>query len=154
MMDTKQIRPLTGRKVTGWFFAFFGVVIAVNLVMARLALSTFGGVVVDNSYVASQHFNHWLDATAAQRKLGWQATAERLADGRVAVRLTGTKGAVLTLSGEARHPVGQQPDRELAFVPAGEGRFVSREPLPAGRWRLRLVAGAADAKWRSELDLR
>jgi nitrogen fixation protein FixH len=37
--------------------AFFAVVIAVNLLMARLAISTFGGVVVENSYVASQHFN-------------------------------------------------------------------------------------------------
>lgn len=152
-MDTTQIRPLTGRRVTVWFFAFFGVVVAVNLVMARLALGTFGGVVVDNSYVASQHFNRWLDAEAAQRKLGWQATAERLADGRVAVRFSGTGDAALTLTGEARHPVGRQPDRMLAFVPAGGGRFVTREPLPAGRWRLRLAAQSGAARWRSELDL-
>jgi nitrogen fixation protein FixH len=153
MMDTTQIRPLTGRRVTVWFFAFFGVVIAINLVMARLALGTFGGVVVDNSYVASQQFNRWLDAEAAQRKLGWQATAKRLPDGRVAVSFTGTKGAALTLSGEARHPLGRQPDRMLAFVPAGGGSFVTREPLPAGRWRLRLAAHTAEAGWRSELDL-
>lgn len=145
---------MTGRRVSLWFFAFFGVVVAVNLVMARLALGTFGGVVVDNSYVASQQFNRWLDAEAAQRRLGWSATAGRNADGRVVVTFRGTGDATPELSGDARHPLGRQPDRRLAFAPAGPGRFVSREILPAGRWRLRLAARANKANWRSEFDLR
>jgi nitrogen fixation protein FixH len=40
-------------KFTGWHMttilvAFFGVVIAVNFFMARMAVGTFGGTVVDN----------------------------------------------------------------------------------------------------------
>jgi hypothetical protein len=54
-------RPFTGRHMAMIMIAFFGVVIAVNVLMARFAVSTFGGVVVENSYVASQHFNRWLD---------------------------------------------------------------------------------------------
>jgi nitrogen fixation protein FixH len=50
--------------------AFFAVVIAVNVYMARLASSTFTGVVVENSYVASQHFNRWLDEARAEERLG------------------------------------------------------------------------------------
>ena len=54
-------RPFTGRHMAMILVAFFGVVIVVNLIMARYASSTFGGIVVENSYVASQEFNKWLD---------------------------------------------------------------------------------------------
>ena len=57
--------------------AFFGVVIAVNLLMAHYAVSTFSGTVVDNSYVASQEFNGWLGAARAQRALGWTVEVRR-----------------------------------------------------------------------------
>ncbi len=140
----------TGRHMTAILVAFFGVVIAVNLVMARLAGATFGGIVVENSYVASQHFNRWLDEAAREDALGLHANASRLADGRVAVTI---RGAAAALAGEARHPLGRLPDRDLAFAPAGEGRFVSREALPAGRWRLRLVVTSAGRTWRTEQDL-
>ena len=61
---------MSGRKFTGWHMtgilvAFFGVVVSVNVFMARAAISTFGGTVVDNSYVASQKFNGWLDKAEA-----------------------------------------------------------------------------------------
>ena len=39
--------------------------------------STFGGVVVENSYVASQDFNGWLDEARAERALGWDADVGR-----------------------------------------------------------------------------
>lgn len=146
-------RPLNGRTVTMWFVAFFGVVIAVNFFMARQATATFGGVVVENSYVASQEFNHWLDAAAEQQKLGWSAKAARQPDGRVAVTFSGTGDAAISLKGDAWHPLGRQPDRVLDFARDAEGRFVSREPLPAGRWRLRLEAGDGAAQWKGELDL-
>ena len=48
----KAVRPFTGRHMAAIMVAFFGVVIAVNVYMARLATSTFTGVVVENSYVA------------------------------------------------------------------------------------------------------
>jgi len=55
---------MTGR-FTGWHMtfilvSFFAVVIAVNLTMAHFASSTFGGLVVENSYVASQKYDGWL----------------------------------------------------------------------------------------------
>lgn len=152
-MQGTPARPVTGRKVTLWFVAFFGVVIAVNFFMARQATATFGGVVVENSYVASQNFNRWLDAAESQRGLGWSAEATRLPDGRIEVRFVGTGAAQLALAGVARHPLGRNRDRQLAFQPAGAARFVSRETLPKGRWRLRLKADAGEASWRGELAL-
>jgi nitrogen fixation protein FixH len=71
---------MSGRKFTGWHMtgilvAFFGVVVSVNVFMAQAAISTFGGTVVDNSYVASQKFNGWLDKAEAQKALGWTVSA-------------------------------------------------------------------------------
>src|SRR3546814_2709482 len=70
--------------------AFFGVVISINMVMASFALSTFGGTVVDNSYVASQHYNKWLARADAQDRLGWDKSIA-VDEGRH-VRLTVRKG--------------------------------------------------------------
>lgn len=145
--------PFTGRRMAAILVGFFAVVIAVNLVMARLASSTFGGVVVDNSYVASQNFNKWLGAAAAQDRLGWAASALRLPDGRIAVRMTGLPAAPAALIAQARHPLGRMADRTLAFAQVAPGRFVSDAALPAGRWRLRIEVTAAGSDWRGEIDV-
>ena len=107
-MATDTTGQLTGRKVTAIFVVFFGIVMAVNFTMAHFASSTFGGVVVENSYVASQHYNAWLDAARAQQALGWSATTRRAADGRVEVSLAGVPAQGMALEAEARHPLGRQ----------------------------------------------
>lgn len=142
------------RKFTGWhafgiFVAFFGTVGTVNFTMAKFATSTFGGVVVENTYVASQSFNDWLEAAEASKALGWYAETSRTDDGRIAITLTGApEGTVLT--GTARHPVGRLPDASLDFALQSDGRFLSRQSLPAGRWMLRLEAQAGKDTWRAE----
>ena len=145
--------PFTGRHITAIMVAFFGVVIAVNLVMARYASSTFGGVVVENSYVASQHYNKWLKEAEKEQALGWSAQARRRGDGRVEVMLAGAPAGA-TLAGDAWHPLGRMPDQQLTFAAQADGSFVANQPLPAGRWRLRLEARAGDARWRTEQALR
>ncbi|MFO1255806.1 MAG: FixH family protein [Sphingomonadaceae bacterium] len=146
--------PFTGRHITVIIVAFFAVVIAVNLVMARAAISTFGGVVVENSYVASQNYNKWLDEAAKEKALGWSAKASRLADGRVSVVLSGAPAAGLTVSAVARHPLGRLPDQALTFQRQSDGSFASVQPLAAGRWILRLEAQGGGKRWREEQDLR
>ncbi|HMT47933.1 MAG: Integral rane protein linked to a cation pump-like protein [Pseudomonadota bacterium] len=145
--------PFTGRHIAMIMVAFFAVVIAVNLLMARFAISTFGGVVVENSYVASQHFNTWLDEAEREKALGWNAEAQRLKDGRLAVRLTGAPGEGVILSADARHPLGRLPDQLLRFQRQADGRFVSQQALPAGRWRLRIEATAGAQRWRTEQEV-
>jgi len=150
-MSTEQARaprPFTGRHMAAIMVAFFGVVIAVNVTMARLATSTFTGVVVENSYVASQEFNHWLDEARAEDRLGWKATATRDAAGHVVVTLAGAPAGA-QVRGDAWHPLGRAPDHELRFAPAGQG-FRSAEPLAAGRWRIRLEVTAGGKRWRTE----
>ncbi|MGN6498274.1 MAG: FixH family protein [Tsuneonella sp.] len=145
-------KTFTGRHMTAILVAGFGVVIAVNLVMARLAVSTFGGVVVENSYVASQEYNKWLAEAEQSRALGWAPVVQRRGDGRVEVRFA--EGAAPgELKAIARHPLGRLPDNPLSFAAAGPGRFVSTAPLPGGRWTLRLEGRAGRQVWRDEVPL-
>jgi nitrogen fixation protein FixH len=143
------------RGFTGWhmlaaMIAFFGVVIGVNMVMATAATRTFGGKVVENSYVATQKFNGWLDQAAAQRRLGWTLAAAG-AKGRATVRTVA--GARLT--GIAVHPLGRMDDQTLTFAEEAPGRYVAHQLLPKGRWELRLVVrrGADQARYLEELAL-
>ena len=128
------------RRINGWhataaLVAFFGVVVTVNLVMAVFATSTFGGVVVENSYVASQKYNDWLAAAERQTQLGWKISTGVDEERRVTVALD-IPGA--HVQGYARHPLGREPDFPLSFV-AWDGEFRSVKPLPSGRWNVHLL---------------
>jgi nitrogen fixation protein FixH len=121
--------------------AFFGVVIAVNMTMATLATRTFGGVVVENSYVASQKYNGWLAAARKQDQLGW--AVEATLDAQRHLIVSANQGG-LEVSGFARHPLGREADVPLSF---GSG-MRSDQSLPAGRWSVHLLVrrGADEAR--------
>lgn len=136
---------LTKGKFTGWHMtailvAFFGIVMAVNFNMARMAVGTFGGTVVDNSYVASQNYNRWLASAGKQEKLGWDVKLSLSADRHVVIhaRLNGSALNDLNAVGDALHPLGRADDIALAFVPQSDGRLQSKAALPAGRWNVQL----------------
>lgn len=132
-------RGFTGRHMAVGMIAFFGVVLAVNLLMATAASSTFGGTVVDNSYVASQRFNAWLEEADAAGRLGWTADIGR-AEGRVAIVLRDHGGPLkgASIAAVARHPLGRLEDIPLHFGEKAPGQYQSAEPLPSGRWQVRL----------------
>ena len=134
----------TGRHMAAILVAFFGVVIAVNITMAVFAGSTFGGLVVENSYVASQRFNGWLEKARQEEALGWTIGLKRAAAGRLEADLAGNGQAIAAarIAILARHPLGQLPERKLGFRALGNGRYESVEPLPAGRWILHVEASA------------
>lgn len=139
----------TGWHMTAILVAFFGVVIVVNVGMARLAMHTFSGVVVENSYDASQQFDRWLDEAAKEQALGWHANVARQADGHVVVTLTGKGLDQAVLTGEGWHPLGQLADRPLTFHRIAGGDYLSDQALPDGRWRLRLKVVAGGHLWRA-----
>lgn len=142
----------SGRHMAAILFAFFGVVIVVNLGMAWLAQTTFGGLVVDNGYVASQQFNHWLEEGRADRALGWNAKLRWLPGGRLEIDLVDVPRPA-SISGLARHRLGRLPDRTLNFIALGPSRFLSTMSLPPDRWQLRLDVTASGRNWRTERAL-
>ncbi|KTE03814.1 hypothetical protein ATE68_09035 [Sphingopyxis sp. H038] len=156
MTDTRKPKAFTGRHMTAILVGFFAVVIAVNLTMARFAMSTFGGKVVENSYVASQHYNEWLKRADAQDRLGWDTRITL--DARRHVLLALSKDGVpldgIRASATINHPVGRTPPAALNFEPAVGGVLRSVEPLVLGRWRLDLIVrrGADEARYRENLQ--
>lgn len=137
---TKEFK-LTGWHVLAIFGACFSVIITVNLTLAYNAVSTFPGLEVKNSYVASQHFNAERDA---QEALNWDVRAYTDRGALVLdIAQNGEPVAPKILSatfGRATH-VGE--DQTPIFVFDGSAH---RAPvkITAGNWNLRLVAEAAD----------
>ncbi|WP_176594172.1 FixH family protein [Sphingobium sp. EM0848] len=151
--------PRPARRFTGWHMtailvAFFAVVITVNMLMATVAVRSFGGTVVENSYVASQKFNGWLATARAQRQLGWQDRVTLDAGRHVRIAISGARGTPVNLASVravARHPLGRAPDVMLGFHATQPGQYVSDRPLPAGRWQVHF---ALRARGQEEVLLR
>lgn len=142
------------RKFTGWhaaaiFVAFFVVVTGVNFAMAFAAVSGFGGVVVENSYVASQDFNRWMAEQRREDALGWRATVSRDASGRLVVETHGIPDTA-KLNADLRRPLGRPEDRALFFHKVAAGRFESTIAVDEGRWIVRLEVSAEGRAWSHE----
>lgn len=136
----RKARHFTGYHATAIIVVFFAIVIAVNVLMATYAVGTFGGVVVENSYVASQKFNGWLKEAHAEQQLGWSVPIPKVAeDGHVMVRADDGSSQPIehaTVSVEAEHPLGRAPEQSLTFLEIAPGAYRSTQPLPAGRWKI------------------
>ncbi|MFC4291867.1 FixH family protein [Sphingorhabdus arenilitoris] len=151
-----EIGRFNGRHMTMILIVFFGIIMAVNFTMARLAVTGFSGTVVDNSYVASQNFNSWLNAADAQEKLGWTVQVKRRVDGRLQVEVSDRSGplSAAKLSAVAVHPLGQKQSVSIDFEPSTQGDFLSSRPLPLGRWQLALTITKAGQSAHILKDLR
>jgi len=148
-------RPFTGWHMTGILVGFFAIVMAVNFAMARFALSSFGGTVVDNSYVASQHYNELLAKAEAQDRLGWQPSVwlDRTRHVRVTLARQDAKLPIESAKAMIHHPLGRLPSQALVMVGDGQGGMISTRMLPQGRWRVELSVahGGDEARYRRDL---
>lgn len=135
-------RKLTGRHVLMIFCGAFGVIISVNLLLAYSAVSTFPGLEVKNSYVASQQFD---ERKAAQEALGWTVRADA-AEGQVTLSITDAEGqpvrvgALEAVVGRATHV---SDDIKPEFNFNGESYYAPIE-LADGNWNIRMTAQAED----------
>ncbi|GGK49867.1 FixH family protein [Salinarimonas ramus] len=137
--------PLTGRKVLMIMVAFFGVIFAMNVVLLKLAATTFRGLEVESAYRAGQEYNDVLAESAAQRARAWAVDVRvaRRADGLVAAvfAVSDPDGApVAGLSGSARlaAPADTALDVEGVLVETGAGAYeaIFPEETDPGRWTL------------------
>lgn len=129
-------RPFTGRHMLAVMLAFFGVIIAVNVTMATLARSSWTGVVVQNTYVASQQFNGKAAAQRAQDALGWKASLT-IGDGTVRLTLVDREGRSVPLDRAAisfRRPAYAAEDATVALSPAEGGVLAGAHSLRDGQW--------------------
>ena len=145
-------RELTGRHVLVITLAAFGVIIAVNLVMAFLAVGSFPGLEVKNSYVASQHFDR---DRQAQESLGWTARASY--DGaRITIEIVdgqGTHPVLRDFTATIGRPTHKRADVTPHFEVAGGGIYRAPLVLEPGVWNIHVQAVAPDGTaFRQRLD--
>ncbi|MGX0977810.1 nitrogen fixation protein FixH [Roseovarius sp. MBR-51] len=135
-------RRITGKHVLIGFVTAFSVIIGVNLVLAYAAVSTFPGLEVKNSYVASQEFN---DRKAAQEGLGWTVVADH-AGGLLVLHITDEAGNPVEVAkleatvGRATHV---QDDQTPDFQYDGQA-YVAPVALGNGNWNIRMKAWDRD----------
>ncbi len=135
-------RPLTGRKVLLITFAFFGVIIAVNFVLAFKAISTFPGLEVENSYVASQQFDA---LRKAQIGLGWRLGID-YRDGELVLGFVDASGRPVKPA-KLEVVVGRATERKDDVEPEFDyidGSFRAPLDLVPGIWEIRLRAHSDD----------
>ena len=139
-MTQKLKAPFTGRHIALIMITFLGTVVAVNVLMAVIASGSFGGTVVDNSYVASQQFNRWLKRAREQKAMGWSEQVgldvERRIDLHLSRRAAGTDKALTgaAIRAVAIHPLGRAPEQAIGFTEVRPGHYIAAAPLPRGRW--------------------
>jgi nitrogen fixation protein FixH len=129
-------REFTGRDMLFLMVAFFAVVISVNMAMAVIASGSWSGLVVKNSYVASQQFNEKtaeLERSAAMdvhASLSYQK-------GEVVVQLNDTSGAVLSANSvtlRIGRPSFDGQDRNLTMSCGSDGACRAQANLGPGIW--------------------
>jgi len=126
----------TGWHMLGVMVLFFGTIITVNLIMAWNASHSWSGLVVQNTYVASQQFN---GKVAEAKALAASGIAGDLTvePGRIAYRVVDAKGAPIVaddVSAVFKRPVDERKDFTVALQPAGQGLFTADHEVPAGQW--------------------
>jgi nitrogen fixation protein FixH len=144
----------TGRHMLAIMLAFFGVIIAANLTMAIFALTSWTGLVVQNSYVASQEFNDRAQAGRAQAALGWDGELA-YAQGVLRYTLVRDNGAPVALTGvevTLGRPAYEADDITIELSPTDGGGFGGEIVLGDGQWVVRVSAEAGLAN--PYLDIR
>lgn len=141
MSNPRKPKQFTGLHMLLVVGLFFGTIITVNLIMAYHATRSWTGLVVKNSYVASQHFNEKLQADRVQDALGWTPTFT--ADqGQLRYRLLDAKGApVVAKQADAKlmRPSHEREDHVVTLVPDANGDFVAAHELGYGAWDVELT---------------
>lgn len=149
-MTARLFRP---REFTGWHMlavmvAFFGVIIAVNILMAVYANTSWTGLVVQNTYVASQEFNEKAAEGRAQAALGWKDALE-IEPGSVRFTLTDASGNAVRARGVTltfRRPAYEAEDETFQLARRPDGVFAAGHDVRDGIWIVEADADIGEAR--------
>ncbi|MES2914106.1 MAG: FixH family protein [Pseudomonadota bacterium] len=146
---------LTGKHVFAITVGAFAVIIGVNVLLAYKAVSTFPGLEVENSYVASQSFDA---RKAAQEALGWSMTPA-YDQGRMTLAFTDRDGVPVAVE-DLQVLVGRTTETTQDTFPvfARDGELYAADvPLGKGKWMVKVTATSVDGtlfERRAELFVR
>jgi len=135
-------RVLTGRFVLFCLLAFFGTVLAMNVVMVRVALSSFSGVETESAYKAGLNFKNDLAAAHAQDERHWKVDAVlQNENGTTIVTITSRDPESRPLAGyvaaaRLTHPTDRRRDEVLDLTEIAPGRYQGQTAASKGQWDL------------------
>jgi nitrogen fixation protein FixH len=135
MTASTKHEGFTGRHMLFVMIGFFLTVFAANMSMVYFATTSWTGLVVANSYVASQEFNtttEKLISAAAQihSKLNYS-------DGELVVTLATPEGKTVHVKQLMAHlgrPSHASEDQDVVLLPRGDGNYVAPVRLGKGQW--------------------
>lgn len=140
----------TGYHMIAVITLFFGTIIAVNLTLAFYASSSWTGLVVKNTYIASQIFEDKKLEREKQISLGWQSDVS-YQDGMLRLVLSNVDGEVIKATkvmakiGRVTH---ENDDQLLTLLPNSEGDYVVKTELYNGFWNVDItVLRDGEADW-------
>jgi nitrogen fixation protein FixH len=140
--ETRKAFTFTGWHMLAIMLAFFGTIITVNFTMAYFATSTWSGLVVKNTYVASQEFNG--KTAAIKEMLATGITGDLSVDAKgMRYRLTLPNNVPVVADSVLAHfkrPVGEHQDFELVMTPAGGGLYLAETAVLPGSWIVEIKA--------------
>ncbi|WP_429807623.1 FixH family protein [Ensifer sp. B1-9] len=144
--QAKAPRPFTGWHMLGVMVLFFGTIITVNVIMAWNASHSWSGLVVQNTYVASQQFNGKVKEAKAFAASGLDG---KLAIESGALRYTLTRQGKPELTADKvvamlKRPVEEHEDMTVEMAHQGEGVFVAAATLKRGQWIADITATKGD----------
>lgn len=144
----KRPGEFTGRHMLLLLVAFFGTIIAVNVLLAVLADRTWTGLVVENSYVESQEFNSKIAEAREQAALKWHG-ALSVRQGSIRYGLASADGTPVRLDGVVvhfRHPAYESADFAVRLDKQAAGEFSAGHAVPDGAWIVEVDADAGRAR--------
>ncbi len=144
--EPKAAGGFTGFHMWVLAVSFFGVIIAVNIGMATLAMRSWTGLVVGNSYIASQEFEEKRLAHEAQRAAGWKADLTYRSGTARLVIVDGARTPIDLgeVSLKLNRPVGGHDDRVVDLERKLDGSYEAAIELPPGVWELTVTAAESE----------
>lgn len=142
MQSDKPSFVFTGWHMLGAMLLFFGTIITVNFTMAYLATSTWSGLVVKNTYIASQEFNGKAAGIRAMLSTGIKGTLVIEGDNiRYRLALPGDEHVLADkVTAHFKRPVGESQDFVTELKPAGAGLYQASHPVLPGAWIVEIIA--------------
>lgn len=141
-------REFTGRHMFILTTAFFAIVISVNILLAVFAVRSWTGMVVPNSYVASQQFNEKTAALEQAAAMGIRAWLT-YGGGKISITLRDAANdpvRAASLALKIGRPSNESEDRSLTMA-CGSGGVCSAETLLGqGIWSGQIEAELAGGR--------
>ena len=141
-------KKLEGRHVLYMLLSFFGVMVAVNMVLVYFAVTSFSGLTEKDPYKKGINYNQVIEAREAQKNRNWSvdlAVEGPVSKTVVTLKITAPDGKVIAaekVTAVFRHPAKTGLDVEISLSPLADGYTGDVALASAGQWDLYLtVAG-------------